>query len=481
MKQVHRIAQRLHTVKFYMVEQLHSVYRCVHAPSAHLQVANKTCWDTTTTKTPDDAWTYFVRADAVANESELIRGFCKLFALLGTRGGGGGTSHAPAVERELVKFSLMMHQLSKWRLSDDDRRQIEADFECKLSLPSGECEWNMPSHDPASSSSSPADSTASPPASSTQQTKRHVNATADTSNYNKPIKSKAQTYMEYERLSRAQINDPSQVVATNNVLGREGEDRRKNNAGTAGAHKLTNEFDLCLRTLASNGANFNVAHLDERQQVIGDDEHTSKTLDQVSMSTLVAADDAEQETLGISARDLQWHESVLTHLNGMGLATLVDVNNDQERSGGGESTRLKIGRWGEMWVHEMMKRRYESEIADGSLCVEWVNERAETGLPFDFRLTRRRLQQQPQQREEGEHDDDEEEETTFIEVKSTRRAHQEVFPVSSRELAFAHECGANYHIYRLYNVGQVHDVRLKIVKNLPRLLNTHQVNLFMLI
>ncbi len=122
----------------------------------------------------------------------------------------------------------------------------------------------------------------------------------------------------------------------------------------------------------------------------------------------------------------------------------------------------QIGRWGEVWVNEMLKKKHAKNR--DHITVEWMNEQSESGLPFDFKIV------------EGDRVD-------FIEVKSTIRANQESFPVSYNELMFAQDNQDNFHIYRLYNAGSDDPTRveLKIISQIPRLLNTHGLSLFIVI
>ncbi len=122
----------------------------------------------------------------------------------------------------------------------------------------------------------------------------------------------------------------------------------------------------------------------------------------------------------------------------------------------------QIGRWGEIWVNEMLKKKSVQE--KNHIQIEWVNETGESGLPFDFKVV------------QGDRVD-------FIEVKSTVRANQESFPISYNELMFAQDNPDNFYIYRLYNAG-VDDptkVELKIISQIPKLLNTHGLSLFIVI
>ena len=48
----------------------------------------------------------------------------------------------------------------------------------------------------------------------------------------------------------------------------------------------------------------------------------------------------------------------------------------------------KIGRWGELWVNEYLKKKFEVDIAAKKVVLKWMNEEREQGLPYDFRVSR---------------------------------------------------------------------------------------------
>ncbi|CAF0865248.1 unnamed protein product [Brachionus calyciflorus] len=138
----------------------------------------------------------------------------------------------------------------------------------------------------------------------------------------------------------------------------------------------------------------------------------------------------------------------------------------------GKEYITKIGRLGELWVNEMLKHKYKNEIERGSIRVEWMNEQNETGLPYDFKIVHF-----------GAAEDGYGNSERFIEVKSTTKMSQEYFPISYNELIFAQKYSSKFEIYRLYNIAtdDPNNVKLKIVRNIPDLLNTHGINLFIVI
>lgn len=113
----------------------------------------------------------------------------------------------------------------------------------------------------------------------------------------------------------------------------------------------------------------------------------------------------------------------------------------------------------------MLKRKYQSEISQDLIRIEWVNESNESGLPYDIKIIHTNNR------------------TDYIEVKSTTKMNQESFAISFNELNFAQNNPSNFLIYRLYNVcsNDPNSVELKVIRNIPSLLNSHGINLFIVI
>lgn len=132
----------------------------------------------------------------------------------------------------------------------------------------------------------------------------------------------------------------------------------------------------------------------------------------------------------------------------------------------------KIGRLGELWVNEMLKHKFKDDIQTGRIQIEWANQEFESGLPYDFKI-----------KHFGNEQDGFGDSERFIEVKSTTKMNQEYFPISINEILFAQKYGSKFEIYRLYNVNtnDPNNVKLKVVRNLPQLLNSHGINLFIVI
>ncbi|WP_346068435.1 sacsin N-terminal ATP-binding-like domain-containing protein [Sphingobacterium siyangense] len=104
-----------------------------------------------------------------------------------------------------------------------------------------------------------------------------------------------------------------------------------------------------------------------------------------------------------------------------------------------EEVREDVGRWCEEFVND-----YLIKSNDGISEVLWMNEDAESGKPFDFKIVQNGK----------EH---------FIDVKGTPSAVKDVVYLSPNEWKFMLEKKEDYSIYRVYNAGK--DARIEIIEN----------------
>ncbi|XP_072098501.1 uncharacterized protein [Mobula birostris] len=124
-----------------------------------------------------------------------------------------------------------------------------------------------------------------------------------------------------------------------------------------------------------------------------------------------------------------------------------------------------IGEWGEHLVHGFLMDWKESDSELKPIAVNWVNEKGESGLPYDFRVVFTSVSQ-------GQVD-------TFIEVKSTSKADKNYVQLSAQEVDLALKFKDRYHLYRVYNAGDSLNVKLCQIKNLAQCLHTKQLELFL--
>ena len=159
-----------------------------------------------------------------------------------------------------------------------------------------------------------------------------------------------------------------------------------------------------------------------------------------------------------------WNEDVLAKLAAINLDT-VSIESNREIND-------KTGRWGELFVYNILKEKYASEIENGSVSVEWTNEINETGEPYDLKIVFYSTADQQ--------DNNKTTREEYIEVKSTIHSNKESFPISLNELMFAKKKADSYKIYRIYNAFS-NSPSYKIIYNLSTQLQAHTINIFMII
>ncbi|XP_051888907.1 uncharacterized protein wu:fj29h11 isoform X2 [Pristis pectinata] len=124
-----------------------------------------------------------------------------------------------------------------------------------------------------------------------------------------------------------------------------------------------------------------------------------------------------------------------------------------------------IGEWGERLVHGFLMHWKESDSKLRPSAVDWVNEKGESGLPYDFRVVFTSVCQ--------------EQVDTFIEVKSTVKAEKNFIQLSAQEVDLALQAKDHYHLYRVYRAGDSQNVKLCRIKNLAQCLHAKQLELFL--
>ncbi|CAH0489522.1 unnamed protein product [Peronospora farinosa] len=119
--------------------------------------------------------------------------------------------------------------------------------------------------------------------------------------------------------------------------------------------------------------------------------------------------------------------------------------------------REAIGRWGEEYVYNQLKQQHADSASN--LIVEWVNEKEESGLPYDLTLSSGNKV------------------VEYIEVKSTRTTEKGVFEISMNELDQAAIHGSTYCIYRVFNAGNSALCRVIRMKNPVSLVRQRKIQL----
>ncbi|KAK3280654.1 hypothetical protein CYMTET_11525 [Cymbomonas tetramitiformis] len=123
---------------------------------------------------------------------------------------------------------------------------------------------------------------------------------------------------------------------------------------------------------------------------------------------------------------------------------LVGEPEEGEAQGEVDERNSRVGRWGERLVAAFLRRVYTGGARIGGLAdeggveqgrVEWVNEEAESGLPYDIVVDTA---------EGGLH---------YVEVKASRYASKTMFEVSPNEWKCAQEHGDHFHVFRVFKAG----------------------------
>ncbi|XP_039595107.1 protein NO VEIN [Polypterus senegalus] len=127
-----------------------------------------------------------------------------------------------------------------------------------------------------------------------------------------------------------------------------------------------------------------------------------------------------------------------------------------------------IGRWGETLVYAFLTNWKENGTNCKPLEIVWNNMNSESGQPYDFKVTFTPKSGQGLTE-------------VFIEVKATMKSEKHFIHISANELDLALKQKENYHIYRVYNAGDSHNVRLCRIRNLAQCLHSKQLELFLFV
>ena len=122
---------------------------------------------------------------------------------------------------------------------------------------------------------------------------------------------------------------------------------------------------------------------------------------------------------------------------------------------------------GEQWVNEYLHAKYHDQIRLREIEIVWLNEIKEQGKPYDFVFKNLKSKL-----------------LTYIEVKSTLSNNRQLIPITFNELRYCcslSDINHHFQIYRVYNTGQLKNVKLHIVENIEEKLRKHDLELFLLI
>jgi hypothetical protein len=147
------------------------------------------------------------------------------------------------------------------------------------------------------------------------------------------------------------------------------------------------------------------------------------------------------------------------------LLVLTDLEDDPE-------SIARIGRWGEEYVYNVLRRRNCLPNGLKITGIDWVNEITESGSPYDIEVTL--------ERQEGMEATGEDGDKVYIEVKSTASSSKDLVAFSWNELKFAEEKKDSYQLYRVYHAG-TQTPRLRQLENINHYLLVKGTRLFFLL
>lgn len=124
----------------------------------------------------------------------------------------------------------------------------------------------------------------------------------------------------------------------------------------------------------------------------------------------------------------------------------------------------EIGQWGEELVGSYLERQKKQGII---IDYDWKNKSDESGAPYDFEVYYA--------------DSSGGVLTDYIEVKSTVFDTKEIFEISIQQVKFAIEKKEHFHIFRVFNAGDMEKVKLIRITDLNMRMSQKQVKLCMFI
>ncbi|XP_056153215.1 uncharacterized protein wu:fj29h11 [Lampris incognitus] len=132
----------------------------------------------------------------------------------------------------------------------------------------------------------------------------------------------------------------------------------------------------------------------------------------------------------------------------------------------------EIGEWGEQLVNSFLCHWKDSDAPGCPSAIIWCNQHAESGQPYDFKLTFGPTDG-PENGQSGK--------VVYVEVKATVKTEKAFIHLSANELDFALKEKERYHVYRVYCAGDAKNVRLCRIQNLAQHLHAKDLKLFLFI
>ena len=459
-------------MKFYSVKSLDTVFYYIDDNTINTVITKTSLFK----KNQNGNLEYFVSVDIMDNEKEVLIGFIDCFI-----------SKEPWLKIELSKFIKLIHPFIKTELNYKDKLEIEKDHGIRLEL-SNENPWVIneaqeiikppvvvpPVTVDANETDKPASTRRYVKIDLNQQRvpeQDHVIEFTETNNNSYPIPNnsgpvlkvevdvKMESKIDPETLAKLYIDNSPESTKIEEIskCDQKPETESKNHD----QHKIG--FLKTTETSEENqksNSDERIHHSQNFEPNINREPTNGKLKPYNEEGRIKSLIDIE------ALKNIKLPEIYeLVELENINWSDKLKQFNYKIDESGADDSKL-IGYYGELWVYEMLKQKYEEKIKKNLVELIWLNENSEQGTPYDLKIVDRT-------------DNTEK----YIEVKSTTGHTKEHFSVSIQQLLFAEQKQSSFIIYRLFNVnnGNPEKVECRIIKNVIDKMNMHAVKVFMII
>ena len=389
------IDAKLNKMNFFSVKISENIYRCKHDESITVIVSNKCFFDT-----PNNApWRFFVRDDILEKKVDIVKGFVKIF----TKNTFSKTINERN-EKDLTNLCLYIEKFIDKemtnKMSEEDIRDIEKEYKIKLTLPPNELKWVIKKSEQNKPDKSDSNENQSESGSLSEKFKS----------------SQPNQRLLLEQLSRNQINIPKvddgisdKSLSEASLISNINTERDNFSSAHTNSNNIENinhkeqleeqPYYKINNVKTNNDNNEKVTTSNIKTKFLEED--AASLAHKMSISFNIEDKNQQENVLNGTNNSIEWSDSILDSFK-------ASLNNSPEVF----DHRRKIGRWGEIFVNEILKKELNL------IKLEWMNEKEESNLPFDFRITTK---------------SNEKEEISFIEVKTTTMMEQDFFSISYNE------------------------------------------------
>ncbi|XP_047140685.1 uncharacterized protein LOC100210004 isoform X2 [Hydra vulgaris] len=149
---------------------------------------------------------------------------------------------------------------------------------------------------------------------------------------------------------------------------------------------------------------------------------------------------------------------------------IQDTLKDFEKSKLDKEKSDRSGYFGEFIVYRHIEETYKDDITKGKVKIFWLNEKEETGDPYDIKI------EFTDQNVESESSNIK---CIYIEVKTSYLDGKKEFEISANQLRFAFDQQASFHLYRVTGLNE--NFRIRRLVNLSMYMDSKSVQLFMVL